>query len=226
MKRKARIAFYGILIAGVLAMTGCRNEILPLPVEVDLDSIPDGEYEADIKNIDSDANGISADFTLYTMDLYDAVDMNTIAAGDVVHINMGTYGEEVIKVSKIEHKEVVLHDSDEKRDVLIINDGIEEGGAEFVAYEGGTYRYFGMDDYATSTKHGTVNLKIADDAKIVDTSDLWMEDADPNGKLIKTADLPELTKDDTEEDYTFSSLGTTVRTENGVVVEITKVYRP
>ena len=198
--------------------------IWPMTENIDSDDLPDGIFSADIMNIKTDETGTYADFTLYTMDLYDAVDMNMLEAGNTICINYGSDEITELKVEEVEHRSVDYNG--EKRDVVIINKGIDEGGAEFIASEGGAYRFFGYDDYATYTKHGTVNIKISDDAQINDSSDIWMEGADPEGVTISTADLQTLTQNDTDESRTFTSLNTNVRIENKVVVEITKSYTP
>lgn len=229
-------ALYDSVMLAIGADVASLDEVSvvePLPNEIDVNSIEGGVFPADIENVETDENGTIADFTIYTVDLYDAVELNSLEAGDIVKVKSSSFDEyDEIIVDTVEHKEVNYTSAEEAMgaekegayDVIIINGGIEEGGAEFIAGEGGTYRFFGFDDYPTYSVHGKVSLTIAEDAVIVDHSEDWASGEEfPAGVTIKTTELMHFTGEDT---IGFDSLNTTVAIENGVVTQITRRFTP
>lgn len=190
--------------------------IEPLKYDIDASNITDGQFAADIKNIERVDDVLKADFTLYTMDLYDMVDISNLTTWDTIVIS----GEE-LEVKNIEiGNPVDFQDGEGPRNVVIINGGVEEGGAEFIAYEGGTYRFFGFDDHATYTEQCSVNLEISEDAVLTDTSDLEY----PDGITFNVEQFEALK--DKATDPGFRYLSTTVRIESGKVVEMNRKFIP
>lgn len=229
-------ALYDSLMLATGIDHASRLSLEPLVSSIDVTDISGGEFAVNIDNIETDENGTIADFTVYTMDLYDAVEVNSLAPGDVIKVReLSDEDLKTIVVETVEHKTVSYSAHEEAlgagsagdKDVVIINGGLDkigEGGVEFIADEGGTYRYFGFDDYGTYVKQGTVNLQIAEDAEIVDHSEDWnSEEEVPTGVTLKTTELMQFTLED---GIGFSFRNTTALVENGVVTKITRRYTP
>lgn len=201
---------------GAKIVSAGSKYIVPLPESLDIENIDDVMFNASIENI-TEADGITtADITLYSMDLYDVVDISTMSNGDVINIS----GEDIEITEITEGNPVDFHDDQGPRNVILINGGFEEGGAELIGYEGGTYRVFGLDDHATYSELGRVNLEIAKDCLISDTSDLEQ----PDGITLTTADL--ITLNDKEFDPGFNLLNTRVRIVDNKVIEINRWFIP
>lgn len=201
---------------GVTISEPSGKYIAPLEESVDINNIDDAMFNASISNI-ATADGITtADVTLYTMDLYDVVDITTMTPGDTIFVN----GEEIVVSTIDEGNPVDFNDGQGQRNVILVNGGIEEGGTELIGYEGGTYRFFGFDDHASYTEKGTVNMEIASDAIINDTSDL----DNPDGVTIAASELVNLK--DKEFDPGFNLLNTRIRVVDNKVVEIERKYIP
>lgn len=190
--------------------------ITPYDDQIDINNIDDAMFNASIKNITTDNGVTTADVTLYSMELYDMVDICQMAPGDVISVD----GEDIAIASVEDGKPVDFHDDQGPRNVKVVNGGTEEGGVEFIANEGGTYRVFGMDDYASFAEKGTVNLEIAADAEINDTSDLEHQE----GIVLTTAELEGLK--DKEFDPGFSFLNTKIRIVDNKIVEINRWFTP
>ena len=229
-------ALYDSLMLATGIDHASRLSLEPLVSSIDVTDISGGEFAVNIDNIETDENGTIADFAVYTMDLYDAVEVNSLAPGDVIKVReLSDVDLKTIVVETVEHKTVSYSAHEEAlgagsagdKDVVIINGGLDkigEGGVELIADEGGTYRYFGFDDYGTYVKQGTVNLQIAEDAEIVDHSEDWnSEEEVPAGVTLKTTELMQFALED---GIGFSFRNTTALVENGVVTKITRRYTP
>lgn len=200
---------------GAVVTEGDGAYIAPYAVSVDPENIEDAMFYTSIKNINREDGVLSADFTLYSMDLYDAVDITTMEAGDTIYVD----GEDIAVTSVEEANPVDFNDEYGARSVIWVNGGIENGGAEFIAYDGGTFRYFGFDDHATFTELGTVRLEVSDDVEFVDSSDPGDNDT------FHTADDFENTEGN-EADPGFSQFNSEIRVVDNVVVEINRWFIP
>lgn len=181
--------------------------IAPLHEEVDLTNLGDRTISASLlpDSMKKTDDGISVDFELYTKDIYDAVEMTTLKEGDTV----------------IVESEPILVESISIGDSIKINGGVDEGGAEFISNGGGTFRYFGFDDYATYTDKGRATLTVTKDTVIMDYSDPSNADGvkvDPD-KFMEYVNTPQ-----NSTSFTFGN--TEIRTEGGKLVEITRKYVP
>lgn len=201
---------------GACSMENGGKYIEPMGQIIDEFFIEDAMYPASVENITNEDGVVTADCTLYTMDVYDMVDIAQLAVGDTIFVD----GEEMVVNTIEEGDPVDFHDEEGKRNVVIINGDIEEGGARFIAYEGGTYRYFGMDDYASYTNHGTRNLVISPEVQFVDGSNLEL----PEGTVLNMDDFLAILEK--EYDPGFHMMNTVIRIVDNEVVEINRRYVP
>lgn len=200
--------------SGEELLTAEGKRVEPLPAKINLSNPEDGIYPVTIQNISGSEGEVQLQVKLYTEDLYDAVEITTLAAGDVIVIN----GVEM-PVEKVE-KGNPVDLGDGFQSVYVVNGGLMEGGADFIAHEGGTFRYFGYDDHATYTEQGSATLTMAENGVFNDLSDL----ATPDGIKISASELVDFYEED-EARY-FIPQNTTIRVENGKVVEINRIFIP
>ena len=184
--------------------------VAPQTVEVDVNALPDGEYPVAFNRGDilSGATGIYMNAVhIFSMDIYDIVDVNTLTAGDTLVVS----GEE-IPVTSVERS-----DSE-----VLVNGGLEaENGVVLGPIDEDTngYRVWKESDMATFTELGATTLVLADNAEF---NDSWNIDAEPvnvshDGIVSAIAE--------SDNDY-FNQYNTSIRVEDGKVVEIKRVYVP
>ncbi len=184
--------------------------VAPQTVEVDVNALPDGEYPVAFNRGDilSGATGIYMNAVhIFSMDIYDIVDVNTLTAGDTLVVS----GEE-IPVTSVERS-----DSE-----VLVNGGLEaENGVVLGPIDEDTngYRVWKESDMATFTELGATTLVLADNAEF---NDSWNIDAEPV-KVSHDGIVSAIAE--SENDY-FNQYNTTIRVEDGKVVEIKRVYVP
>lgn len=206
----------------VFAFVGCGEKAEPVedePVEEapeaeakTVSPLPSGiEGESDITvpvtfNAETlaEADGVyTIEAELFSVELFDAVDITTLAAGDTLVIG----GEEI-----------VVETTEEKNGFLVINGGIEEGGVELISNEGGTFRASGLDDYPTYASEGVRTLTFAEGLVFTDTSDL----ENPDGVIADGAALAEAIQNG----VLFTHLNTTARIVDDEIQEVSLIYIP
>ena len=184
--------------------------VAPQTVEVDVNALPDGEYPVAFNRGDilSGATGIYMNAVhIFSMDIYDIVDVNTLTAGDTLVVS----GEE-IPVTSVERS-----DSE-----VLVNGGLEaENGVVLGPIDEDTngYRVWKESDMATFTELGATTLVLADNAEF---NDSWNIDAEPV-KVSHDGIVSAIAESDN--DY-FNQYNTSIRVEDGKVVEIKRVYVP
>ena len=144
-------------------------------------------------------------FTAYSIDRYDSTEIAKLQIGDTI-----LFRNDTIIVSKIE-----------KGRYLTINGGIENGGVELAAYEGGTYRVQLMDDHPQYSELGKVQLPLSDTFTIIDCGD---NPEDPYD-TIRTNHKQRL-ENMKEYKHDFIELNTRVKIENGKITNITRNWIP
>ena len=155
-------------------------------------------FSPDDLQIAGDTVTLRAD--IYAEEIFDAAEVSQLSTGDSIVVQGQTY----------EVTSLVQND-----DLLIINGGIENGGTELLADEGGTYRYFGMDDANAYDEQGLVTLPVDSSCVLQDDSDLDRPD-----RQIALADIASL------ENTMFIPGNTTVDLTDGVVTAIHRTYIP
>lgn len=202
-------------LAFLLLLAGCTEKknttlcqrITPLSSGISVDSLRDCTIAAGFSVSDFEWNGGNLTMTVYSDYRYDAVDVARLHVGDTI---------------VYENDKPLLVDSIERRDrFVIINGGIEMGGAELTASNGGTYRATTFDDHSVYRELGKRSVRLADDFVIIDCGE---NPTDPSD-TISSAQKRYLSR---LKDYKreFSPLNTRVRIEDGKVKEINRHWIP
>lgn len=200
-----------LFMGAVLCLSSCTKKVAyqmvkPLPAPYEVNKLQDAIVPASFsfKDISWDEGKLSME--VFSEDLYDAVAVSKLKAGDTV-----VYDDKPIVVKDIERKDKYV----------TVNGGIEEGGAELTANEGGTYRGYQMDDHSTYNSLGKVTLPLAKDFVLIDCGENPTDPSDTvrTGKKEYLEKVPEYRRD-------FHVLDTRVRIEKGNVVEINRHWIP
>ena len=196
-----------LLVAAALVM-GCKRGtvISPLPAGYDLSHPQDCTVPAEFTQSDFDWRGDVLEVSVYTEDLYDAVDVHRMQVGDLL---------------RFDGRRIVVEDIETDGSYITVNHGIEAGGACLQAHEGGTYRSVLMDGHSVYTPIGRARLTLSQDFVI---HDCGIEPTDPTVTVTsgQKAYIEGLQSSKVE----FSPLDTRVRIEGGRVVEINRHWIP
>lgn len=152
-------------------------------------------------NVHKDGDKITLDVTIYEEELFDAVEVTQLKAGDTI-----TAGGKEVKVTKVEELKIGGY---------AINGGYEQGGVTLFPGDGGTYYQVKENDAKTYVKVGTATLPLSDKFELVDN-------AENANKKLTAQDMTTLKEDS----IGFNENNTTVTVENGVITNITRAYMP
>lgn len=152
-------------------------------------------------NVHKDGDKITLDVTIYEEELFDAVEVTQLKAGDTI-----TAGGKEVKVTKVEEL---------KTGGYAINGGYEQGGVTLFPGDGGTYYQVKENDAKTYVKVGTATLPLSDKFELVDN-------AENANKKLTAQDMTTLKEDSVG----FNENNTTATVENGVITNITRAYMP
>lgn len=181
--------------------------VRPVPLRIDVNNFDDGIYPVafDRSELEKEEEGFNVTFEIFNMDLYDAAELHSMEVGGYIEI-----GGEIVKIESLS-----------KDGNVIINGGLDNGGAELIPVGGGVYRYQGWDDIATYTSFGKVRLFVPDTIDFIDRGNVEksMKGVTVPGK--KTFDYLRKTKFGS-----FNQYSTRIRIDNGAVVEFYREYRP
>ena len=150
-----------------------------------------------------DTGKMQMDVTVYTYDKYDMVDISMLKVGDI----LVTHGGEV---------EIVSLDRNENGTVFI-NGGLDENGFDLITNDSGIYYESGYNDVKNWYEVGKATIRVSTDFTYHDTSDLEAGEIlyYPGSFLVG-----EVT------DYNFTPFNTTIRIEDGQIIEMHRVYTP
>lgn len=178
--------------------------IYPLP-DSTMENIDNATFAISLEEGDAYVDGTGVmrmDVTVYSYDLYDMVDIAGLKAGDVIVTHSGEVG-----VTSVERNEF---------GTIIINGGLEEDGFDLVG-DGGVYYEIGYNDSKSWYEVGKATLRVSADLEFRDNTDLEKgEQRYYAGSFL----IGEVT------DYHFTPHNTTVRTENGQIVSMERIYTP
>ena len=201
-----------ILMGGVaLCLSGCTKKVAyqmvkPLPAPYAVNQLQDATVPASFSSKDISWGNGKLSMEVFSEDLYDAVAVSELKKGDTI---------------VYDGKPIVVKDIERKDKYVTVNGGVEEGGADLTANQGGTYRGSEMDDHSTYTSQGKVTLPLAKDFVLIDCGE---NPTDPSD-TIRTAQKEYLEKVP-EYRCDFHVLDTRVRIEKGIVVEINRHWIP
>ena len=222
MKRLFKATLSLGLALGVLGLSGCgtpaadsgsasaggsqgeARRVEPLADTLDVSALAEGDnqFTAGFRGSDArldDDGRLVIDLTVYTYDLYDAVEITTLTPGDTL----------VVKGTEIPVKTV------EQGDGIAVNGGLVNGGIDLTSAGGGTFRVLLENDAPDLYEAGTITLPVAQDCVLTDDSD-----PEAPGRTLYAGDLLGLG------DEVFSPQATTVETAGGMVTAIHRDYMP
>ena len=181
--------------------------INPLPETIDVNKLENCTVAVSLEEGDAyvnDEGKMMMDITVYSYELYDMVDIAALEVNDVI-VRAG----EAVKVEEIERLESGL---------VRINGGEENGGFDLASDESTVYFEIGMDDAKAYYEVGKASLPVSTEFVFTDKSDLEADEVEyfPGDFLIA----------DSEIEYDFNPGNTTVVIEDGVIIAMTKIYRP
>ena len=141
---------------------------------------------------------------IYTYDKYDMVDISGLKAGDTILLSDGA-----IQVTSVERNDY---------GTVLINGGLEEGGLDLTTDDTGIYFVHGYSDMKSWYPVGQAEYPVSEDFIFTDSADL-----EQGAVTYKAADLLDGIPAPA---YGYQPQNTTVRMENGQVVEMNRIYTP
>lgn len=187
------------------AHTEETHTIMPLP-DTTMENLTDSILSISLKDGDAyvDDSGImQMDLTIYTYDKYDMVDISKLKVGDTIVRHSG----EVKVISKEKNEAGTIY----------INGGLENGGFDLVTDDCGIFYETGFNDVKTWYEIGEATIRVSADFKGIDNADL-----EQGGVIIYPGDF--LVGAVTN--YDFTPYNTTIRIEDGQIVEMNRVFTP
>lgn len=179
--------------------------IAPLP-DTTMDTMTDTILSVSLeegKAYVDDTGKMQMDLTVYSYDRYDMVDISLLQVGDTILRNSGE-----VAVTSLERDETGR---------IFINGGLDNGGFDLVTDEGGLFFEMGYNDHKNWYEVGYATIRVSVDFIFTDNSDLDQRDAIyyPGDFLV-----------DGVIRYDFTPYNTTVRVEDGQIVEMNRRYIP
>lgn len=179
--------------------------IIPLP-DTTMENLTDAILSISLEegNAYVDDNGrMQMDLKIYTYDKYDPVDITALKVGDTLVRHFG----EVKVISKEQNAAGAIY----------INGGLDNGGLELVTDDCGIFYEIGFSDTKSWYQVGEATIRVSADFKGIDRADLELGEV-----LIYPGDflIGAVTN------YDFTPYNTTIRVEDGQIVEMNRVYTP
>ena len=194
-----------------ILLTGCSGEkepavtVTPLPDTV-MENLTDAVLSVSLEEGDAyvDDTGImQMDLKIYTYDKYDMVDISALKVGDILATHSGE-----VEIASLEHSET---------GIVSINGGLKAGGLDLVTDDSTIYFETGMNDAKNWYEAGEATIRVSVDFKFLDNGDPGQGEVlfYPGSFLIG-----EVTN------YDFTPYNTTIRIENGQIIEMNRIYIP
>ena len=225
-----KIRIISVILLCVL-LAGCANAQEPqeqptesVPVETQGEEtmtaavicpLPDTTMEAmdnSVLNISVSQDGFYRDesgriflsMQIYSYDQFDMVDISGLKAGDTILVS----GEE-ISVNSVERND---------HGTVLVNGGLDEGGFDLATDDSGIYYVHGYSDMKSWNLAGEAQCPVSDAFVFTDAADLDLGEVTYRAEdLLDGIPVPE---------YGYQPQNTTVRTENGQVVSMNRIYTP
>lgn len=141
---------------------------------------------------------------IYTYEKFDMVDISRLKAGDIFLLS----GEEI----PVESVERNAHGT------VLVNGGLDEGGFDLATDDSGIYYVHGYSDMKSWIPVGIAEFVISETFVFNDRADLELGTA--------VYDAEDLVNGVPESIFGYQPQNTTVRIENGQVVEMNRIYTP
>ena len=150
-----------------------------------------------------DTGKMQMDLKIYSYDKYDLVDISLLAVGDILVTHAGE-----VEVASLER---------DASGTVYINGGFLNEGLDLVTDEGGIYYERGFNDHKNWYEVGEATIHVSVDLEFCDNSDPQLDEVIyyPGSFLVG-----EVTN------YDFTPYNTTVRVEDGQIVEMHRRYIP
>ena len=225
MKKTLSVILISLLC--IFLFAGCNEQIQPNVSDVNLENTENAVTDVktvyplpetlDINNLDDCTSAVSfedgsvyvddsgktvIDMTVYTYDLYDMVDIATLAENDII-VRLG----EEVKVTAVERLDTGL---------VRINGGEENGGFDLISSNSTVYYEIGMSDIKNYYKLGEVTLPVSDEFVYTDESNLDAEPVEYFAGDFLTEGV----------EYNFNPNNTSIVIQDGNIVAMKKVYTP
>lgn len=201
------LTFIAIACTNQMSQTQTHNKcVKPLESSIDIKNIKDAIVPAMFTTDDFKWMEGNLKMTVFSEDLYDAFDISSMSPGDTLLWNNNT---------------IIVKENERQGDLRIINKGLEEGGADLISNEGGTFKAVLMDDHSVYSKLGQIEIPLAENFTIIDCGENPSDSSDTireNHKLY----LENLA----ESRRSFNNINTKVTIENGVITNITRRWIP
>ena len=181
------------------------HTITPLP-DTTMENLSDAILSISLDEGDAyvdDSGRMQMDLKIYTYDKYDMVDIANLKVGDTVVRHFG----EVKVVSKEQNE----------AGTIFINGGLENGGLDLVTDDCGIFYETGFNDVKNWYEIGEATIRVSVDFKGIDNADLEQGEVIiyPGDFLIGAVT-----------NYDFTPYNTTIRVEDGQIVEMNRVFIP
>ena len=181
------------------------HTITPLP-DTTMENLSDAILSISLDEGDAyvdDSGRMQMDLKIYTYDKYDMVDIANLKVGDTVVRHSG----EVKVVSKEQNE----------AGTIFINGGLENGGLDLVTDDCGIFYETGFNDVKDWYEIGEATIRVSADFKGIDNADLEQGEVIiyPGDFLIGAVT-----------NYDFTPYNTTIRVEDGQIVEMNRVFIP
>jgi hypothetical protein len=181
------------------------SRIYPLP-DTTMDNLTDAILSISLDEGDAyvdDTGKMQMDLKIYSYDKYDMVDISMLKVGDILVTHAGE-----VEITALAHRE---------NGTILINGGLDENGFDLVTDETGVFYECGYSDAKNWYEIGEATIRVSVDFMYHDTSDLDKGEIlyYPGDFLI--GEVP---------DYHFTPYNTTIRVENGQIMEMYRVYIP
>ena len=150
-----------------------------------------------------DTGRMQMDLTLYTYDKYDMVDISKLKVGDIMVRHSGE-----VAITSIERNEL---------GTILINGGLEHGGFNLTTDDCGLFYEIDGNNQHNWYEIGDATIRVSVDFKGADHADPTLGEVTlyPGDFLVGAVT-----------NYNFTPYNTTVRVENGLLVEMHRVYTP
>ena len=181
------------------------SKILPLP-DSTMDNLNDATLSISLEEGSAyvdDTGKMQMDVKIYSYDKYDMVDISMLKVGDILVTHSGE-----VEITALEREE---------SGTVLINGGLEENGFALITDETGIFYESGYNDVKNWYEIGQATIRVSVDFEYRDTSDLEAGEVlyYPGSFLIG-----EVT------DYNFTPYNTTIRVEDGQIIEMNRRYIP